>query len=89
MNNLDLYAAFKAHTEGATTFTRRMAINIADWFETSPRRVIQHLERLWILKDGSWDWFVANGGITRTHVEEARAGRLPTSPSPIDKGEVK
>jgi len=73
MQNADLYAAFKAHTEGATHFTRRMAINIADFFGTTPRRVVQQLERLWILKEGSWDWFVANGGITRAHVEEARA----------------
>lgn len=73
MNNTDLYASFKAHTEGATTFTRRMAINIADWFETSPKRIVQQLERLWILKDGSWDWFQANGGITKAHVDEARS----------------
>lgn len=73
MDNLTLYEAFKAHTAGETIFTRRAAINIADFFGVSPRFVIQQLERLWILKEGSWDWFAANGGITRDHVIEARA----------------
>ncbi len=72
MDNLALYAAFKAYTEGEAIFTRRMAIGIADFFGTTPRRVIQHLERLWILKEGSWDWFVVNGGFTREHFDQAR-----------------
>jgi hypothetical protein len=84
MTNADLYAAFKAHTEGATTFTRRMAINIADFFDTSPRRIVQQLERLWILKEGSWDWFQANGGITKAHVEECRARLASTERSGND-----
>lgn len=75
MDNFSLFAAFKAHTEGQTHFTRRMAINIADFFGTTPRRIVQQLERLWIIKDGSWDWFQANGGITSQHVEEVRATR--------------
>lgn len=76
MNNVDLYAAFKAHSEGQAQFTRRMAINIADFFGSTPCRVVQRLEQLWILKEGSWDWFTANGGITRDHVNQARADRI-------------
>lgn len=81
MDNMDLYGAFQAHTAGQTHFTRRMAINIADYFGVTPRQVIQRLESLWILKEGSWDWFQANGGITRVHVEQARATltRMETS----------
>lgn len=75
IDNQSLYAAFKAHTEGKTLFTRRMAIDIADWFGVTPRFIVCQLERLWILKDGSWDWFQANGGITREHIEEARSDR--------------
>ena len=81
MSNLDLYQAFLAHTAGKTIFTRRMAIIIADFFDVSPRRVIQQLERLWILPYGSWDWFVANGGITSDHIHEARS----THPSGGDR----
>ena len=75
IDNGSLYAAFKAHTEGQSQFTRRMAIDIADWFGVTPRFIICQLERLWILKEGSWDWFQANGGITRDHVEQARLSR--------------
>lgn len=80
MDNLALYAAFKAHTAGNDIFTRRMAINMADFFGVSPRYVVQQLERLWILKEGSWDWFAANGGITREHVLEVRATLPSTHP---------
>lgn len=73
MDNLALFAAFQSYTAGETHFTRRMAIGIADFFGTTPRRVIQQLERLWILKEGSWDWFVVNGGFTPEHFEQTRA----------------
>lgn len=73
MDNVALYAAFQAYTAGETHFTRRMAIGIADFFGTTPRCVISQLERLWILKEGSWDWFVANGGFTRAHFDQARS----------------
>lgn len=79
MSNLDLYAAFLAHTEGQTHFTRRMAIDIADFFGTTPWRIVRQLERLWIIKEGSRDWFQANGGITPKHIEEARSDRRSTT----------
>lgn len=75
LDNQSLYAAFKAHTEGQRLFTRRMAIDIADWFEVQPRYVVRQLERLWILPEGSWDWFQVNGGITREHVLQVRSER--------------
>lgn len=70
-----LEAAFHAHKEGATKFTRRMAINIADHFGTSPKHVIQQLEKMTLLKSGSWRWFVHNGGFSKENFAEARVDR--------------
>lgn len=73
MDRQALEAAFRAHTEGQTQFTRRMAITIALMADDTPRQIVLRLERLGLLKRGSWDWFVANGGITRTQIDEVRA----------------
>lgn len=71
-----LEAAFHAHKEGHTKFTRRMAINIADHFGTSPKHIVQQLERMTLLKRGSWNWFVRNGGFSKENYAEVRADRL-------------
>lgn len=67
-----LTAAFNAHTQGQTKFTRRMAINLAHIDGTTPKQLVLRLERLGLLKRGSWDWFVANGGITQDQIREVR-----------------
>ncbi|MGR4927234.1 hypothetical protein ACIPUD_10510 [Bradyrhizobium sp. CAR08] len=66
-------AAFRSHTEGSTKFTRRMPIVLADMDGSTPRQLVLRCERLGLLKPHSWDWFVANGGITADQVEEVRA----------------
>lgn len=76
MNDSDLTAAFNAHKEGQTKFTRRMAINIADFFDVSVKTVVLRLELLGLIKNGSWDWFIANGGFSKENYAEARADRL-------------
>ena len=53
MRDADLRAAFKAHTEGQTHFTRRMAIAIADYFGLTPMQVVRRYERMGLLKLGS------------------------------------
>lgn len=74
-----LTAAFNAHKEGNTKFTRRMAINIADMDGTTPKQLILRCERLGLLKRGSWDWFRHYGGITREQIDEVRADRMTRS----------
>lgn len=69
----DMAAAFRAHTEGRSEFTRRMAITIGDHFGMTPIQVVRHYENAGLLKRGSADWFTANGGFTRGHVAEVRA----------------
>ena len=73
MGDDDLRAAFAAHKQGATKFTRRMAIAIAEMADMRPMSLVWRLEKMGLLKRGSWEWFQANGGITREHIEEVRA----------------
>lgn len=75
MNDTDLAAAFHAHKEGQTKFTRRMAINIADFFDMPVKTVVKRLELLGLAKRGTWDWFQANGGFTKEHYREVREDR--------------
>lgn len=75
MDDTTLRAAFDAHTTGQDKFTRRMAIAIADMVGMRPMSLIWRLEKLGLLKSGSWDWFRHYGGITADHVNEARATR--------------
>lgn len=70
-----LAAAFRAHKDGQTKFTRRMAINLADMDGCTPKQLVLRCERLGLLKRGSWDWFVANGGITRDQIRQVREER--------------
>ncbi len=67
-----LTAAFNAHKQGQTKFTRRMAINLAHMDGSTPKQLVLRCERLGLLKHGSWDWFEANGGITQNHIREVR-----------------
>ena len=69
-----LTAAFSAHKQGQTKFTRRMAINLAHMDGTTPKQLVLRCERLGLLKHGSWDWFAENGGITQDQIREVRDG---------------
>lgn len=76
MNDDALRAAFQSHTEGHDKFTRRMAIIMANMAGMRPMSLVWRLEKMRLLKRGSWDWFRANGGITKPQIvevmEEAR-----------------
>lgn len=87
MDEATLRAAFAQHAIGQTHFTRRMAIILADMDGTSVRPLIRRLERIGLLKDGSWEWFVQNGGISREQIDqvrrEVRAIRTEMRPSHV------
>lgn len=70
-------AAFRSHVTGREKFTRRMAIALAGMDGTSPKQAVLRCERLGLLKQGTWDWFAANGGITSDHIREARETPAP------------
>lgn len=63
---------FAAHKEGSTKFTRRMAIAMADFAGIPPMSMVWRLEKMGLLKRGSYDWFQYNGGITKAHIAECR-----------------
>ena len=72
-----LQQAFAAHTAGRSHFTRRMAIAIALLLDVKPRAIVLRLEQLQLLRPGSWQWFVDNGGITRDQVDQVAASLSP------------
>ena len=75
MTDADLIAAFKAHTDGQSNFTRRMVIAISLMAGERPRTIVKRCEQLELCRDGSWDWFVQNGSITPAHFDEFHAAR--------------
>jgi Zn-dependent peptidase ImmA (M78 family)/DNA-binding XRE family transcriptional regulator len=55
---------FQEVTAGADRMTRRHVIILAYFFGVSREAMVRRLEELGSVKLGTWDWFVANGGIT-------------------------
>jgi len=55
---------FQEVTAGADRLTRRHVIILAHFFGVSREAVVRRLEELGSVKAGTWDWFIANGGIT-------------------------
>ncbi len=62
--------------DGSGKFTRRMAINIARFFDMQPMDMVKELENRKLIKTGSYLWFEHNGGITAKHIEQAKQGKL-------------
>lgn len=79
MDDESLRSAFAAHTAGATKFTRRMAVNIADMADMRPMSLVWRLEKMGLLKRGSYEWFKDNGGITKEAVRKVRQDRAEAS----------
>ena len=55
---------FREITAGASRLTRHHVILLAHAFSVSREAMVRRLEELGLTKPGTWDWFVANGGIT-------------------------
>lgn len=75
---------FAQATQGRDKFTRRIAIELADIVGLPPMSLVWRLEKMGLLKRGSWDWFKSNGGITKTHMIEARRASKD-QPTPQEK----
>lgn len=57
-------------TAGATKLTRRHIIVLAHAFGVSREAMARRLEELGLAPQGTWDWFVRNGGITKEQVDQ-------------------
>jgi Zn-dependent peptidase ImmA (M78 family)/DNA-binding XRE family transcriptional regulator len=55
---------FQQLTAGSDRMTRRHVIILAHFFGVSREAMVRRLEELGSVKPGTWDWFIANGGIT-------------------------
>mgnify|MGYP000899313240 CR=1 FL=1 len=62
--------SFRLLTAGAVKLTRRYVILLAHQHHISREACVRRLEELGLAKKGTWDWFVANGGITDKDAEE-------------------
>jgi Zn-dependent peptidase ImmA (M78 family)/transcriptional regulator with XRE-family HTH domain len=61
---------FTEVTAGAARLTRRHVIILANTFGVSREAIVRRLEELGLTKEGTWDWFQVNGGITEEHVQQ-------------------
>ena len=55
---------FRELTAGASHLTRRHVILMAHAFGVSREAIVRRLEELGLTKTGTWEWFLANGGIS-------------------------
>lgn len=67
---------FAEITAGQSHLTRRHIILLAHAFGASREAMVRRLEELKLARDGTWDWFVANGGISDDQVRQV-LGDLP------------
>lgn len=55
---------FRDLTQGSSRLTRRHVILLSHAFGVSREAMVRRLEELDLIPTGTWDWFLANGGIT-------------------------
>jgi Zn-dependent peptidase ImmA (M78 family) len=67
---------FAEITAGQSHLTRRHIILLAHALGVSREAMVRRLEELKLARDGTWDWFVANGGITDDQVRQV-LGEIP------------
>jgi Zn-dependent peptidase ImmA (M78 family) len=61
---------FQEVTAGSNRLTRRHVIILAHFFGVSREAMVRRLEELALVKEGTWGWFQANGGIADRHVQQ-------------------
>ena len=72
---------FRLITSGSEKLTRRHVILLAHQFHISREACVRRLEELTLVKKGTWDWFEANGGISRNQTKEV-LGDVSNKPDP-------
>lgn len=66
---------FREVTAGSARLSRRHVIVLAHFFGVSREAIVRRLEELEAVKQGTWDWFQANGGITDEQVRQILGDR--------------
>ena len=67
-------SAFRDITAGSSQLTRRHVIVLASMFGVAREAMVRRLEELRLAKQGTWDWFAANGGITDEQARQVLGG---------------
>lgn len=75
---------FREITAGASHLTRRHIILLSHAFGVSREAMVRRLEELNLTKSGTWDWFMANGGITNEQVRQVLGDLIPTDTDKIE-----
>jgi len=75
---------FTAVIAGSTSITRRHVIILAHYFNVSREALVRRLEELKLIRSGSWDWFVANGGITDDQARQVLGDLDDTDEGKVD-----
>ena len=73
--------SFQLITSGSDKLTRRHVILLAHQFHISREACVRRLEELALVKKGTWDWFKANGGITKEQAKDV-LGEAVKNPDP-------
>lgn len=76
---------FAEITAGQTHLTRRHVILIAHAFGVSREAMCRRLEELSLAREGTWNWFAANGGISNEQAAQV-LGELPDKWAHIGSG---
>lgn len=71
---------FAEITAGQSHFTRRHLILLAHGSGVSREAMGRRLEELRLVRQGTWDWFISNGGISDNDVKQVLGG-LPERPA--------
>ncbi|MGB8275960.1 MAG: ImmA/IrrE family metallo-endopeptidase, partial [Alphaproteobacteria bacterium] len=67
---------FQEVTAGSDRLTRRHIIVLAHFFGVSREAMARRCEELDLTKQGTWDWFQANGGITDEQARQVLGDRV-------------
>ncbi|MEQ1708954.1 MAG: XRE family transcriptional regulator [Terricaulis sp.] len=79
-----VYQKFAELTAGAPRLTRRHIIILAHSFGVGREAFVRRLEDLDLTKEGSWDWFSSNGGITDEQARLVLGDRFIEEVSSVD-----
>jgi Zn-dependent peptidase ImmA (M78 family)/DNA-binding XRE family transcriptional regulator len=61
---------FQEILAGAERFTRRHVVVLAHFFGVSREAIVRRLEELGLVREGTWEWFDANGGISDAQAKQ-------------------
>src|SRR6185437_11825676 len=71
----------KEVTAGSARLSRRHVIVLAHFFGVSREATVRRLEEIQAVKEGTWDWFQANGGITDVQARQVLGDLWPPDAS--------